>query len=176
MLFWFADQGSEVSWWAPLPLPGRPLDEGYEKENIPWVEAGCENLIHLINVIKRSGVNPVVCINAFHTDTDKEIETVRRLAEEAGARVALSRHWQYGGDGALELADAVVEACEEESEFKYLYELDVPLRERIDLIAKVVYGASGVDYSAEALAKAKRMEQDPELQKLCTCMVKTHLV
>jgi len=160
---------------APLPLPGRPLDEGYEKENIPWVEKGCENLIHLIDVIKKSGVNPVVCINAFHTDTDKEIATVRRLAEEAGARVALSRHWEHGGDGALELADAVVEACEDEAEFKYLYELDVPLRKRIELIAKEVYGAAGVDYSAEALAKAKRMEQDPEMQKLCTCMVKTHL-
>ncbi|MGI6308080.1 MAG: formate--tetrahydrofolate ligase [Dethiobacteria bacterium] len=160
---------------APLPLPGRPLDEGYEKENIPWVEAGCENLVHLINVIKKSGVNPVVCINAFHTDTDNEIAAVRRLAEEAGARVALSRHWEHGGDGALELADAVVEACEDEAEFKFLYELDVPLRDRIELIAKEVYGAAGVDYSAEALAKAKRMEQDPEMQKLCTCMVKTHL-
>jgi len=160
---------------APLPIPGQPLDEGYTKENIPWVEKGCENLIHLINVIKKSGVNPVVCINAFHTDTDKEIATVRRLAEEAGARVALSRHWEHGGDGALELADAVVEACEDEAEFKFLYELDVPLRKRIELIAKEVYGAAGVDYSADALAKAKRMEQDPEMQKLCTCMVKTHL-
>jgi formyltetrahydrofolate synthetase len=160
---------------APLPLPGKPLDPGYSQENLPWVEAGCENLIHLINVIKRSGVNPVVCINAFHTDTDKEIALVRRLAEEAGARVALSKHWQFGGDGALELADAVIAACEEENEFKFLYELDVPLRERIDLIAKNVYGASGVDYSPAALEKAKRMEQDPEMQKLCTCMVKTHL-
>lgn len=160
---------------APLPLPGQPLDEGYSKENLPWVEAGCENLIHLINVIKKSGVNPVVCINAFHTDTEKEIGLVRRLAEEAGARVALSKHWQFGGEGALELADAVIAACEEETEFKYLYELDVPLRERIELIAKNVYGADGVDYSPLALEKAKRMEQDPELQKLCTCMVKTHL-
>ncbi|MGI5822676.1 MAG: formate--tetrahydrofolate ligase [Dethiobacteria bacterium] len=160
---------------APLPLPGRPLDEGYEKENVPWVEAGCENLVHLINVIKKSGVNPVVCINAFHTDTDNEIAAVRRLAEEAGARVALSRHWEQGGDGALEFADAVVEACEDEAEFKFLYELDVPLRKRIELIAKEVYGAAGVDYSADALAKVKRMEQDPEMQKLCTCMVKTHL-
>ena len=69
----------------------------------------------------------------------------------------------------------MVEACEDEAEFKFLYELDVPLRDRIELIAKEVYGAAGVDYSAEALAKAKRMEQDPEMQKLCTCMVKTHL-
>jgi formyltetrahydrofolate synthetase len=87
---------------APLPVPGKPLDPGYSQENIPWVEKGCENLIHLINVIKKSGMSPVVCINAFHTDTEKEIATVRRLAEEAGARVALSKHWQYGGEGALE--------------------------------------------------------------------------
>jgi formate--tetrahydrofolate ligase len=160
---------------APLPVPGKPLDPGYSQENIPWVEKGCENLIHLINVIKKSGMSPVVCINAFHTDTDKEIEVVRRLAEEAGARVALSKHWQYGGDGALELADAVVEACEEKNEFKFLYELETPLRQRIELIAKEVYGADGVEYAPDALAKAKRMEADPEIQKLGTCMVKTHL-
>jgi len=160
---------------APLPVPGKPLDPGYSQENIPWVEKGCENLIHLINVIKKSGMSPVVCINAFHTDTEKEIDTVRRLAEEAGARVALSKHWQYGGEGALELADAVIEACEEKNEFKFLYELETPLRQRIELIAKEVYGADGVEYSPEALEKAKRMEADPELQKLGTCMVKTHL-
>lgn len=160
---------------APLPVPGKPLDPGYSQENIPWVEKGCENLIHLINVIKKSGMSPVVCINAFHTDTDKEIEAVRRLAEEAGARVALSKHWQFGGDGALELADAVVEACEEKSEFKFLYELETPLRKRIELIAKEVYGADGVEYSPDAMEKAKRMEADPEIQKLGTCMVKTHL-
>ncbi len=160
---------------APLPVPGKPLDPGYNQENIPWVEKGCENLIHLINVIKKSGMSPVVCINAFHTDTEKEIDTVRRLAEEAGARVALSKHWQYGGEGALELADAVIEACEEKNEFKFLYELETPLRQRIELIAKEVYGADGVEYSPEALEKAKRMEADPELQKLGTCMVKTHL-
>ena len=160
---------------APLPVPGKQLDPGYSQENIPWVEKGCESLIQLIYVIKKSGMSPVVCINAFHTDTDKEIETVRRLAEEAGARVALSKHWQYGGDGALELADAVVEACEEKNEFKFLYELETPLRQRIELIAKEVYGADGVEYAPDALEKAKRMEADPELQKLGTCMVKTHL-
>ncbi|MGI6327808.1 MAG: formate--tetrahydrofolate ligase [Dethiobacteria bacterium] len=160
---------------APLPVPGKPLDPGYSQENIPWVEKGCENLIHLINVIKKSGMSPVVCINAFHTDTEKEIATVRRLAEEAGARVALSKHWQYGGEGALELADAVIEACEEKNEFKFLYELETPLRQRIELIAKEVYGADGVEYSPDAMEKAKRMEADPELQKLGTCMVKTHL-
>ncbi len=160
---------------APLPLPGQPLAPGYSQENIPWVEKGCENLTHLINVIKKSGMSPVVCINAFYTDTDKEIEAVRKIAEEAGARVALSRHWEKGGEGALELADAVIEACEDKNEFKFLYELTEPLRERIHKVATEVYGADGVEYSPEALEKVKRMEADPEIQKLGTCMVKTHL-
>ncbi len=160
---------------APLPLPGQPLDPAYNEEQLEWVEAGCENLIHHVNTVKKAGINPVVCINAFHTDTDNEIKLVRRLAEEAGARVALSKHWQYGGEGALELADAVIEACDEPSNFRFLYELETPLRERIDLIAREVYGADGVEYSPEALEKAKRMEKDPALQKLGTCMVKTHL-
>ena len=160
---------------APLPMPGQPLDPAYGEENLKWVEKGCENLIHHINTIKKSGISPVVCLNHFHTDTDNEIKLVRRLAEEAGARVALSKHWQYGGEGALEFADAVIEACEEKNGFKFLYELDTPLRKRIDLIAREVYGADGVEYSAEALEKAKKMEEDPKFQKMGTCMVKTHL-
>ena len=80
-----------------------------------------------------------------------------------------------GGEGALELADAVIDACNEENEFRFLYELDTPLREGIDLIAKHVYGADGVEYSPEALNKIKKVEEDPELSKLGTCMVKTHL-
>jgi len=160
---------------APVPIPGRPLDEVYTKEHVEFVEKGCENMVHCINVIKKSGVNPVVCINAFHTDTDSEIEVVKKAAEAAGARVAVSEHWLKGGEGALDLADAVIEACNEESDFHFLYELETPLRRRIELIATEVYGADGVDYSDKALEKAKRMEQDPELQKLGTCMVKTHL-
>jgi formyltetrahydrofolate synthetase len=160
---------------APVPIPGQPLDPAYSQENVEWVEKGCENLIHHINTVKKAGINPVVCINHFYTDTDNEVKAVRRLAEEAGARVALSKHWQYGGEGATEFADAVIEACNEPNEFRYLYELETPLRQRIELIAKEVYGADGVEYSAEALEKAKRMEADPEIQKMGTCMVKTHL-
>lgn len=160
---------------APIPVPGRPIPEEYKGENVGWVEKGCDNLIHLLNVIKKAGINPVVCINAFYTDTDNEIKAVRRIAEAAGARVALSKHWQYGGEGALELADAVVDACNEPNNFKLLYELSTPLRQRIELIAKEVYGADGVEYTPEALAKAKRMEEDTETSKLGTCMVKTHL-
>ncbi|MBF0329815.1 MAG: formate--tetrahydrofolate ligase [Nitrospirae bacterium] len=160
---------------APIPVPGKPLPEEYKGENVGWVEKGCDNLIHLVNVVKKAGINPVVCINAFYTDSDNEIKAVRRLAEAAGARVALSKHWQYGGEGALELADAVVDACNEPNDFKFLYELETPLRKRIELIATEVYGADGVDYSTEALNKAKKMEADPEIAKLGTCMVKTHL-
>lgn len=160
---------------APLPLPGQPLDPAYNQENVEWVEKGCENLIHHINTVKKAGINPVVCINHFYSDTDNEVKAVRRLAEEAGARVALSKHWQYGGDGASEFAEAVVEACNEEPNFKFLYDLETPLRKRIELIAREVYGADGVEYSPEALDKAKKMEADPKFQKMGTCMVKTHL-
>jgi len=160
---------------APIPIPGRPMPEEYNSENVGWVEKGCENLIHHIKTVRKAGINPVVCINSFYTDTKDEISVVRRLSEEAGARVATSEHWLKGGDGALEFADAVIEACEEENEFKLLYDLDMPLRQRIEKIAVEVYGADGVEYSPEALQKAERMEKDPEIAKLGTCMVKTHL-
>lgn len=160
---------------APIPVPGRPLPEEYSKENVGFVEKGCENLLHMVNIVKKSGANPVVCINAFYTDTENEIKAVRRLCEQAGARVALSKHWQYGGEGALELADAVIDACNEPTNFKFLYDLETPLRERINLIATNVYGADGVEYSPEALSKAKALEADPASKELGTCMVKTHL-
>jgi len=160
---------------APIPVPGKPMPAEYKGENVGWVEKGCDNLIHHIKTVKKAGINPVVCINAFYTDTDNEIKAVRRLAEAAGARVALSRHWEKGGDGALEFADAVIDACNEKNDFKFLYELSTPLRQRIDLIAREVYGADGVDYTPEAEAKAKKMEADPDLAKMGVCMVKTHL-
>jgi formyltetrahydrofolate synthetase len=160
---------------APVPRPGLPMPEEYSSENVGWVEAGCANLIHHIKTVKKAGINPVVCVNSFYTDTKDEIAAVKRLAEAAGARCAVSQHWLKGGDGALEFADAVVDACAEKNEFKLLYDLSVPLRQRIELIAKEVYGADGVTFTAEAEAKAKRIEADPELSKLGTCMVKTHL-
>jgi len=160
---------------APIPVPGRPMPEEYGRENVGWVEEGCRNLLHHIETVKKAGINPVVCINAFYTDTENEIKAIRRLSEQAGARVAVSRHWQYGGEGALELADAVVDACEEENRFKFLYDLDTPLEKRIELIAREVYGADGVSFGPEAQAKLKRMESDPEMKDMGTCMVKTHL-
>ena len=160
---------------APVPVPGRPMPKEYTGENVGYVTKGCVNLIHHIETVKKAGVNPVVCINAFHTDTKKEISAVRRMAEKAGARVAVSEHWQYGGDGAVDLADAVVEACEEKNNFKLLYDLNMPLSKRIEKIAKEVYGADGVDYTGDAMVKLKRLEGDKEISKLGTCMVKTHL-
>ncbi|NIA04603.1 MAG: formate--tetrahydrofolate ligase [Proteobacteria bacterium] len=160
---------------APIPVPGKPMPAEYGQENVGWVEEGCKNLIHHIETVKKAGINPVVCINAFYTDTDEEIKAVRRQSEAAGARVALSRHWEHGGDGALEFADAVIEACEEPNDFKFLYDLDTPLSQRIELIVKEVYGGDGVSYSPEAQAKLKRIEADPESKEMGTCMVKTHL-
>jgi formate--tetrahydrofolate ligase len=160
---------------APIPVPGKPMPEEYLKENVTYVEAGCVNMVKHIETVKKAGINPVVCINAFYTDTKKEIATVRRLAEKAGARVALSEHWQYGGDGAKELAAAVVEACDEPNDFKFLYELSTPLSKRIELIATEVYGADGVEFVGDAPEKLKRLEADKEIAKLGTCMVKTHL-
>ena len=160
---------------GPAVRPGRPLDEAYSKENVPLVEKGCENLVAHINTIRLAGINPVVCINSFHLDTKNEINTVRKIAEKAGARVAYSEHWLKGGEGALEFADAVVEACNDKTNFKFLYPDETPLSKRIEMIAQKVYGAKDVSYSTEAKAKLARFEKDPESNKLATCMVKTHL-
>ncbi|MCM2285432.1 MAG: formate--tetrahydrofolate ligase [Desulfobacula sp.] len=160
---------------APVPVPGKAMPKEYLTESVEWVEKGCGNLIHHIRNVRKAGISPVVCINAFYTDTDKEIAKVRELCEKEGARVALSRHWEKGGDGAIEFAQAVIEACEEKTEFKFLYELDMPIKERIELIAKEVYGADGVDYSGEANKAIERIQADPKLAGLGMCMVKTHL-
>ncbi|RLB23706.1 MAG: formate--tetrahydrofolate ligase, partial [Deltaproteobacteria bacterium] len=160
---------------GPKVVAGLPLDESYTKENLELLENGIPNMVHHINTIRKAGINPVVCINAFHTDTKDEIAMVRKAAEEAGARCAVSEHWAKGGDGAIEFAEAVKEACEEENEFKFLYPLEMPLRERVETIAKEVYGADGVAWTPEAEAKAKMLESDPKYQDFATMMVKTHL-
>ncbi len=160
---------------APVPVPGKAMPEEYLTENVDWVAKGCGNLIHHIKNVRKAGISPVVCINAFYTDTDSEIAKVRELCEAEGAKVALSRHWEQGGDGAIEFAETVIAACEEKSEFKFLYELDMPIKERIELIAKEVYGADGVDYSNEANKAIDRIQADPELAAMGMCMVKTHL-
>ncbi|MCI2426658.1 formate--tetrahydrofolate ligase [Candidatus Acetothermia bacterium] len=160
---------------GPALPPGQPMDPAYLKENLPWVEKGCENLIHHIKTVKKAGINAVVCINAFSSDTKAEINLVRKIATATGARVAVSQHWLRGGAGALEFADAVIDACTEKNDFKLLYGLEMPLRQRIELIAKEVYGADGVSYTDIAAVKAQKIEADKYLSRLGTCMVKTHL-
>jgi formate--tetrahydrofolate ligase len=160
---------------GPKVVAGLPLPQSYTKEDLGLLEKGIPNMLHHINTIRTAGINPVVCINAFHTDTKAEIAMVRKAAEAAGARCAFSEHWLKGGDGALELADAVMEACKEKTDFKFLYPLEMKLRERVDKIAKVVYGADGASWSADAEAKAKMLEGDPKYNGYATMMVKTHL-
>ena len=158
----------------PCP-PGKPIPKEYFEENLAWLEDGACNLLKHIETVKKAGINPVVAINAFHHDTQAEIDLTRKIAEQAGARVAVSKHWQYGGEGALELADAVIDACNDTVDFKFLYDLETPLRQRVERIAKEVYGADGVSFSAEAEAKAKRFEADDKFKDFTTMMVKSHL-
>lgn len=160
---------------APAPVPGRPLPAEYGNENLGFVEKGCANLLHHVRTVKKSGVSPVVCVNAFVSDTPAEIAKIRELCEAEGARVAVSRHWELGGEGALELADAVMDACGEKTRFKPLYSWDMPFRERIELVAKEIYGADGVDFSAQASEKLENIQNRQDTAELGLCMVKTHL-
>lgn len=160
---------------GPRVTPGRPLAGEYVSEDLKLLEAGIPNMLHHIGVIRKSGVNPVVCINRFATDTAAELALVKRYAEEAGARCAVSEHWLKGGAGAGDLADAVIDACNETVDFKYLYPLDMKLRDRVRLIAKEVYGATDVSFTPEAEAKAVELENDPAYNDYVTMMVKTHL-
>jgi formate--tetrahydrofolate ligase len=160
---------------GPKVVAGLPLPDAYTKEDLKSLEKGLPNMVHHINTIRTAGINPVVCINAFHTDTKAEVAMVRKAAEAAGARCAFSSHWADGGDGALELTDAVVEACKDKSDFKFLYPNEMKLRQRVEKIAKVVYGADGVNWSPEATEKAKAFEADAKYDEYATMMVKTHL-
>lgn len=160
---------------GPKVVPGRDLPDEYKTENLELLRKGCENLFHHVATIKKSGINPVVCINQFYTDTPAEIQLIRDLCKEQGVRCAASNHWLKGGEGAVELAQTVVEACEDPVNIKFLYSLDMPLRQRVELIAKEVYGADGVDWAPLAVEKAKRFESDPKYADYCTMMVKTHL-
>ncbi len=160
---------------GPKVVSGLPLPDAYTKEDLKTLEKGLANMLHHINTIKTAGINPVVCINAFHTDTKAEIAMVRKAAEAAGARCAYGEHWLKGGEGALELADAVMEAAKEKNDFKFLYPMEMKLRQRVEKIAKVVYGADGVSWTPEAEAKAKEFEADKKYDEYSTMMVKTHL-
>lgn len=160
---------------GPRVVPGKKLDPAYTERNVALVEAGLCNLEAHIQTVQKAGISPVVCINHFHTDHPDEINMIRERMEAQGARVAVSKHWLEGGKGAEELARAVVEACEEPTEFRYFYDDEDSIETKIYKLATEVYGAEGVDYSAEAKAKIADLEANEALRNLGVCMVKTHL-
>jgi formyltetrahydrofolate synthetase len=161
---------------GPKVVAGKPLDPAYTDENLPLLRAGLDNLLHHIKIARKYGVPVVVAINAFATDTTNELELIRKVVvEEGGAEDAVvSRHWELGGEGAVDLAKAVVAAAEKPQDFHFLYPLDQSIKEKIETIAREVYGADGVDYSPEAeerIAEYTRLGFD----RLPICMAKTHL-
>ena len=158
---------------APKVKAGLPLDPVYTHENLELLKKGCDNLLAHIDIIRRSGVQPVVCLNAFCTDTPAERELVRTVAEGAGAAFAVSDHWLKGGEGALDLAQAVIRACDAPNDFAYLCDLAEPIRARIEKQVKEVYGGDGVDFEPLAEEKLAAYQADPATAKLPICIAKT---
>ncbi len=153
---------------------GKPLPEEMQKENPDDVYGGAANLKKQIENIRLHGVSPVVAINAFPTDHETEYDAIREIAGEMGARVAVCNHFSEGGAGAVELAEAVAEAAEEPTSFRFLYPDDVSLREKIETIATKVYGAKDVEYNPQA-ARMLDSYETSGFGKLPVCMAKTHL-
>jgi formyltetrahydrofolate synthetase len=151
------------------------LDEAYTTSRPDLVENGCENLVAHIDTIKKSGIRPVVCINAFYTDSDDEINVIKKAAEANGAYVAKSDHWLKGGEGAVELAEAVIAAADEPNNFKCLYETSASTLEKIELIAKEVYGADDVSYTDKAKNKLDIISKDESLANSSICVAKTQM-
>jgi methylenetetrahydrofolate dehydrogenase (NADP+)/methenyltetrahydrofolate cyclohydrolase/formyltetrahydrofolate synthetase/formate--tetrahydrofolate ligase len=160
---------------GPRVVAGRPLDKAYTEENLDLVAAGSGNLQAHIRNVKRYGIPAVVAVNRFPTDTAAEVELVKQMAIEAGAETAvMSDHWTTGGDGAVELAEAVVAACEKPSDFRFLYPLELSIKEKIETIAKEMYSAGEVIYEPLANQQIKSYE-DNGFGNLPICMAKTHL-
>lgn len=160
---------------GPKVTPGQPLDPAYTSENLALLEAGGANLAKHIDIARKFGVPVVVAVNRFPTDTDAEVALVKKIADEAGAEAAvMSDHWARGGAGAIELAEAVVDACQKPSNFRFLYPLDLPIKEKIEIIAREIYGADGVEYQPLAEQQIERYER-AGFGNLPICMAKTHL-
>jgi formyltetrahydrofolate synthetase len=160
---------------GPKVVAGKPLDVAYTEENLDLLRKGLPNLERHIKNALKFGVNVVVAINKFSTDTPAELEVVRQAAIEAGAVDAVvSTHWMDGGAGARALAEAVVKASRLPSSFRFLYPLDLPIKEKIEIICREIYGAEGVDFLPEA---EKKIELYTRLgfDRLPICMAKTHL-
>jgi len=160
---------------GPKVVAGRPLDKAYTQENLELVQRGTANLEAHIRIARKFGIPVVVAINAFGTDTEAEWAIVREAALRAGASDAVvTTHWADGGQGALKLAEAVVKAADEPSDFHFLYDVEQPIKEKIEILAREVYGAAGVDYSPEAEEKIK-LYTELGYDKMPICMAKTHL-
>ncbi len=155
-------------------VPGRPLPPDLLKENPDDVQAGGANLRKQIENVLVHGVRPVVAINAFPADFPSEHDAIRDIAEAAGADAAVCRHFAEGGRGAVELAEAVVEATRTPSKFQFLYPDEMPLREKIETIARTIYGAAAVSFSAVAARQLETYERHG-LGRLPICVAKTHL-
>jgi methylenetetrahydrofolate dehydrogenase (NADP+)/methenyltetrahydrofolate cyclohydrolase/formyltetrahydrofolate synthetase len=161
---------------GPKVVAGKPLDPAYTEENFDLLNAGMGNLIHHIGIARQYGVPVVVAINTFATDTPAELALIQKSAvAQGGAEDAvICEHWEKGGEGAVDLANAVVKAAELKSKFQFLYPLELSIKEKIEIIAKKVYGADGVDYDPEAEEKIKQYTR-LGFDKLPMCMAKTHL-
>ncbi len=160
---------------GPRVVPGRPLPAAYKEENLALLKKGLANMIQHIENVKLFGIPVVVAVNRFNTDTQAEIEMVREAAIKAGAEDAImSEVWANGSEGGVELAKAVIEACEKPSHFSFLYPDDMSIKEKIETIATKIYRADGVDYQALAEEKIK-MFTDMGFSNLPLCMAKTHL-
>ena len=156
-------------------VPGRPLDPALLEENVADVEQGSANMVRHIQNLRKFGINPVVAINHFADDTDKELDAVKRIAVEAGAvGAAVARHWAEGGRGAGEVAELVVDACERPNDFQFLYPLEWPIKKKIETIAAEMYSAGSVTYSQQANRQIRMFERDG-FGDLPICVAKTHL-
>jgi formyltetrahydrofolate synthetase len=160
---------------GPRVVPGRPLDKAYTEENLGLLEKGLPNMIRHIEIARMYGVPVVVAVNSFAQDTPAEVEMARKAAEQAGADAAVvCTHWADGGKGAVDLAEAVVAACEKPSDFKLLYGDDLSIKEKIETIVREVYLADGVTYEQLAERQIASYETNG-LSRLPICMAKTHL-
>lgn len=155
-------------------VAGKPLPDDLLRENPDDVRAGAANLIKQIANVSIHGVSPVVAVNAFPTDHPSEHAAISEIAQSMGARVAVSSHFEHGGAGAVELAQAVVEACDEPSSFRFLYADDAPLKEKIKTVAAQIYGAADVSYTAVA-DRQLAMYESNGFGRLPVCIAKTHL-
>eukprot|EP01132_Coremiostelium_polycephalum_P006268 gene6268-7808_t len=162
---------------GPKVTAGTPLDKAYTTENLELLEKGIENLEHHIKNLKKFGVGVVVAINRFSTDTDNEVELLLKRSQSSGADSAvMCNHWALGGLGAVDLSNAVIQACKKNSpdQFKFLYPLELSIKEKIETIAKEIYGADSVEYLPEAEAKIQLYTKQG-FSNLPICMAKTHL-